>query len=124
MEDVDLDDTLAHNIEEELGVLGTLLGGDHIVEHGRASKLDVLVHKFERRERRDSTRSVSERNERSSPLQELKVLVEPGYGNQRTEQLRERKRTCPCQRRQTQRPHRLRSLSPTPSAPYPPWYKE
>jgi len=35
MEDVDLHDTLAHDIEEELGVVGTLLGSDHVVHHYR-----------------------------------------------------------------------------------------
>ena len=78
VEDVDLHDTLAHGLEEELRVVGALLGGDHIVGHDRTGELEVLVRELEGRERRGRTRSVSERNERSFPLQELKVLLEPG----------------------------------------------
>ena len=83
-EDVDLHDTLAHYIEEELRVVSALLRSDHVVRHGRTEKLDVLLHKLERRERWDSTGSISEANEGPFPLQELEVIVESVYGDQHT----------------------------------------
>ena len=81
MEDVDLHDTLAHDIEEELRVVSALLGGDHVVHHGRTEELDVLFCELEERERRDSAGSISEGNERPFPLQELEVIVEPVDGD-------------------------------------------
>ena len=77
MEDVDLHDALAHNIEEELRVASALLGGDHVVHHDWTEKPDVLLCELEERERRDSTGSISERNERPFSFQELEVIVEP-----------------------------------------------
>lgn len=84
MEDVDLHDTLAHDVEEELRVVGALLRSDHVIHHGRTEKPDVLLHKLEGRERGDGTGSISERNERSFPLQELEVIVEAVHGDQHT----------------------------------------
>ena len=55
LEDVDLHDTLAHDIKEELGVVGALLGSHHIVHHDRTQELDVLLCEFEDRERLDGT---------------------------------------------------------------------
>jgi len=60
VEDVDLHDTLFHDIEEELGVVCALLRSDHVVHHDRTEKLDVLFSKLEGRERWDSTGSVTE----------------------------------------------------------------
>ena len=82
MEDVDLHNTLAHDIEEELGVVGALLRRDHVVHHRRSEKPDVLVRKLEERERGDSAGSIPEGNECSFPLQELEIIVEPVHGGQ------------------------------------------
>ena len=111
MEDIDLQDTLAHDIKEKLRVVGTLLGGDHVVHHGRAEKLDVLLCKLEERERRDSAGSISEGNEGPFPLQELEIIVEPARGDQCTvcSMCSEKKRTCPFQHRQTPLPRQHRS---------------
>ena len=77
VEDVDLHDTLAHDIEKELGVVGALLGSDHVVHHYRTQKLDVLLSKLEGRERRDSAGGIPEGNECPFPLQHLEIVVEP-----------------------------------------------
>ena len=77
VEDVDLHDTLAHDVKEELGVVRSFLGSGQIVHHGRTDELHVFLCEFEERKRRDHSRSVSERDERSFPFKELEVLVEP-----------------------------------------------
>ena len=111
MEDVDLHDALAHDIEEELRVASALFRGDHIVHHDWTEKPDVLLCELEERERRDSAGSISERNERSFPLQELEVIIEPMDGYQYTVYRMNsgKKRTYLSQRRQKPRPRQRRS---------------
>lgn len=67
MEDVDLHDALTHDVEEELGVMTTLLRSDHVVHHDRTQKLNI-VRKLQGRDRRDRARSISQRNEGAFPL--------------------------------------------------------
>ena len=43
VENIYLQDTLAHDLGEELGVVGSLLGGYHIVVHGGTEELEVLL---------------------------------------------------------------------------------
>jgi len=40
---VDLSDALAHDIKEEFGVVGALLGGDHVVHRYRTQELGILL---------------------------------------------------------------------------------
>ena len=84
MEDVDFHDALAHDIEEERRVLSALLGGGHVVRHGRTEKFDILLCELEERDWRNRAGSISEGNERSFPLQDLEVIVEPVHGDQYT----------------------------------------
>jgi len=78
-----VEDALAHSIEEELGVVGALLGSDYVVRCSRTLELDVLVCEPEGREQWDSTWKISEGNGRPFP-QEFEVIFEPGHGNQYT----------------------------------------
>lgn len=84
VEYVDFHGTLAHDVEEEVGVMSALLRSDYVIHHYRAQKPDVLLRELEERERRYRARSIPQGNERSFPLQELEVVVEPGRGNRYT----------------------------------------
>ena len=44
---VDLHGTLAHDIEEEIGVMSALLRSDYVIHHYRTQKLDVLLRELE-----------------------------------------------------------------------------
>jgi len=84
VEGADLRDALAHSIEEEIRVVGTLLGGGHVVHHRRTQELDVLLCKRKGREQCNSAGGISEGNRDSFPLQEFEVIVKPGHGDQGT----------------------------------------
>ena len=58
--DVDLHHALAHGVEEELGVMGALLGSDRVVHHRRTDELDVFLREGEDGERGDNSGRVSE----------------------------------------------------------------
>lgn len=93
-EDINLYNPLAHDIEEEVGVMSTLFGSDHVIHHDRAQKPDIFLRELEERKWCDRARGVSKRNEGSFPLQKFEVVVEPKCRCQYIDGSELGKRTC------------------------------
>jgi hypothetical protein len=103
VEDVDLYDALAHDVEEELGVVGALLRSDDVVPHDRAEKLDILLRELEGENGGTGPEAFPKETSVPFLLRSWKLfsnldkeIITPFPNG-----LRERKRTCPFQHHQT-----------------------